>query len=160
MKNKNIHKEPYLFFHSYCSLTASFPFNLFLVSHHSRRRQRHISRTKSRYFFWWTLTFVHLKWFTRTVAEKQVGSVFSYETCMLFHCGIGLEQWERQLLVKHIQLHENWSSKVCSKRTHLVWGRELLKTPPISWTWPTKVYWLQNLSWYRNIQLARVSITR
>ena len=38
------------------------------------------------------------------------------------------------------------------------------KTPPIfeliSWTLLTKFYWLLNLSWHRNIQLARVSITR
>ena len=38
------------------------------------------------------------------------------------------------------------------------------KTPPIfkliTWTLPTKFYWLLNLSWHRNIQLTRVGITR
>ena len=37
---------------------------------------------------------------------------------------------------------------------------ELSKTPSISGTLPTEFYWLLNLSRHRNIQLARVSITR
>ena len=40
----------------------------------------------------------------------------------------------------------------------------LSKTPPIfrliSWTLPTTFYWLLNLSWHKNTQLARVGITR
>ena len=36
----------------------------------------------------------------------------------------------------------------------------LSKTPPISWTLPTKFYWLWNVNCHRNIQLAIVSIAR
>ena len=54
----------------------------------------------------------------------------------------------------------NWSKLLYSNRTHL-WGRRgVLKDTTYLWTLPTTFYWLLNLSWQRNIQLARVGITR
>ena len=54
----------------------------------------------------------------------------------------------------------NWSKLLYSKRTHL-WGRRgVLKDTTYLRTLPTTFYWLLNLSWHRNIRLARVGITR
>ena len=52
----------------------------------------------------------------------------------------------------------NWSKQLYSNSAHLTgrWG--FLKDTSYLQTLPTTFYWLLNLSWHRNIQLARVDI--
>ena len=52
----------------------------------------------------------------------------------------------------------NWSKQLYSNRTHLEGRRGVLRDTTYLRTLPTTFYCLLNLSWHRNIQLARVGI--
>ena len=97
----------------------------------------------------------------------EYSNFFSFSSTVNFSCARSCHYIRSSKVGTTFCTLGNWSKLLYSKRTHL-WGRRrsggggggILKDTTYLRTLPTTFYWLLNLSSHKNIQLARVGITR